>query len=85
MTDNESFLAASRISYLIKSLNEKNDRNKTLIKQAEKEESNIKDFVKREQKCDASPSFDYLCRIETTLQERTSNVPDFDYEFPDRL
>lgn len=85
MTDNESFLAASRISYLIKSLNEKNDRNKTLIKQAEKEESNIKDFVKREQKCDASPSFDYLCRIETTLQERTSNVSDFDYEFPDRL
>lgn len=85
MTDNESFLAASRISYLIKSLNEKNDRNKTLIKQAEKEESNIKDFVKREQKCDASPSFDYLCRIETILQERTSNVPDFDYEFPDRL
>lgn len=85
MTDNEFLLAASQISYLIKSLNEKIDRNKTLIKQAEKEESNIKDFVKREQKCDASPSFDYLCRIETTLQERTSNVPDFDYEFPDRL
>ena len=85
MTDNESFLAASRISYLIKSLNEKNDRNKTLIKQAEKEESNIKDFVKREQKCDASPSFDYLCKIETTQQERNHNVPDFDYEFPDRL
>jgi len=85
MTDNESFLAASRISYLIKSLNEKIDRNKTLTEQAKKEESNIKDFVKREQKCDASPSFDYLCRIETTLQERTSNVSDFDYEFPDRL
>ena len=85
MTDNESFLAASRISYLIKSLNEKIDRNKTLTEQAKKEESNIKDFVKREQKCDASPSFDYLCRIETTLQERTSNVSDFNYEFPDRL
>ena len=85
MTDEEFLSVASQVSYSIKSLNKKNDRNKKLTEQAEKEESNIKDFVKREQKCDASPSFDYLCRIETTLQERTSNVPDFDYEFPDRL
>lgn len=85
MTDEEFLSVASQVSYSIKSLNKKIDRNKTLTEQAKKEESNIKDFVKREQKCDASPSFDYLCRIETTLQERTSNVPDFDYEFPDRL
>lgn len=85
MTDEEYLSVASQVAYSIKSLNEKIDRNKTLTEQAKKEESNIKDFVKREQKCDASPSFDYLCRIETTLQERTPNVPDFDYEFPDRL
>ena len=85
MTDKEYLSVASQVAYSIKSLNEKIDRNRTLIEQAKKEESNIKDFVKREQKCDASPSFDYLCRIETTLQERTSNVSDFDYEFPDRL
>lgn len=85
MTDKEYLSVASQVAYSIKSLNEKIDRNRTLIEQAKKEESNIKDFVKREQKYDASPSFDYLCRIETTLQERISNVSDFDYEFPDRL
>ena len=85
MTDNEFLFVTSQVTYSIKSLNEKIDRNKTLIKQAEKEESNIKDFVKREQKYDATPSFDYLCSIETTQQERNRNVPDFDYEFPDRL
>ena len=85
MTDEEYLSVASQVAYSIKSLNEKIDRNKTLTEQAKKEESNIKDFVKREQKYGAAPTFDYLCKIETTQQERNHNVPDFDYEFPDRL
>ena len=85
MTDEEVLSVTSQVSYSIKSLNEKIDKNKKLTEQAEKEESNIKNFVKREQKYDAVPTFDYLCSIETTQQERNPNVPDFDYEFPDRL